>query len=31
MADAAMRFTAKVSRERGHVGEADLDAINAGG
>jgi uncharacterized peroxidase-related enzyme len=30
-ADAAVRFAVKVARERGHVGEADLNAIKAAG
>ncbi len=30
-ADAAVRFAAKVSRERGHVGEADILAVKAAG
>jgi len=30
-ADAAVRFAAKVARERGHVGEADVTALKAAG
>jgi uncharacterized peroxidase-related enzyme len=30
-ADAAVRFAVKVARERGHVGEADLNAVKAAG
>ena len=30
-ADAAVRFAAKVARERGHVSEADVQAVNAAG
>lgn len=29
--DAAVRFAAKVARERGHVGEADVEALKAAG
>ncbi|MDX8523112.1 peroxidase-related enzyme [Mesorhizobium sp. MSK_1335] len=31
MAAAAVRFAAKVARERGHVGEADLEAVRRAG
>lgn len=30
-ADAAVRFAAKVARERGHVGQADFDAVRQAG
>lgn len=30
-ADAAVRFAVKVARERGHVGDADVDALRAAG
>ena len=30
-ADAAVRFAAKVARERGHVGEADISAVKLAG
>ena len=30
-ADAAVRFAAKVARERGHVGEADVNGVKAAG